>query len=378
MPAELQHDVAALVEAMEIFAPTAHAEPWDNVGLLLGDPAADLRGGVLLCIDLTHDVLGEAAGMDAGAVVAYHPPVFQELKRIVAGEAKNNSGLTFEILRRGISVYSPHTAMDVCVGGTNDVLADALYVTDRHALKPRPAAEDGHLKLVVFVPSEAADAVADAVFNAGGGTIGRYDRCSFRTAGTGTFRGGEGTNPTVGSPGVDERADEVRLETVIPAATADAVVAAMKRAHPYEEVAFDLMPRRRSQDDRVGLGRIGTFDEPVPREVLIGRVRRELGVSDVLVAGPVDGEVKRVACCAGSCGDLWQDARRAGAEFYLTGEMRHHDALAAAAAGMTVVCVLHSNSERAALEPLRRQLAKALPNVEIRQSELDRDPFRIV
>ncbi len=228
------------------------------------------------------------------------------------------------------------------------------------------------------MPSEAADAVADAVFNAGGGTIGRYDRCSFRTAGTGTFRGGEGTNPTVGSPGVDERADEVRLETVIPAATADAVVAAMKRAHPYEEVAFDLMPRRRSQDDRVGLGRIGTFDEPVPREVLIGRVRRELGVSDVLVAGPVDGEVKRVACCAGSCGDLWQDARRAGAEFYLTGEMRHHDALAAAAAGMTVVCVLHSNSERAALEPLRRQLAKALPNVEIRQSELDRDPFRIV
>src|SRR5690606_3538482 len=130
------------------------------------------------------------------------------------------------------------------------------------------------------------------------------------------------------------------------------VVEALRRVHPYEEPAFDLLPRRQVESG-LGMGRIGDFEDAVPRSVLFGRIRRELEVSHLLVAGPIDGEVRRVAVCAGSCGEVMNDAIRGGAELFLTGEMKHHEALRAAARGMTVVCVLHSNSERAALRALR-------------------------
>jgi len=377
VPAEAQSDAAPaprvgdLVDALDAIAPPDLAEPWDNVGLLIGDRGAGLAG-VLLCIDLTRDVLAEAVRRRADAVVAYHPPIFKGLKRLVPGE------IAYEAVRAGIAVHSPHTALDKAAGGTNDVLADLLYLTDRRPLRPEPAGEDDAVKLVVYVPEPDADHVAEAIFDAGAGRIGGYDRCSFRLSGTGTFRGGEGTNPAIGQVGELERVEEVRLETVVPDARLAGVLAAMRRAHPYEEVAFDLFPRR-AEPARLGLGRIGDFEEPVPREVVIGRVRRELGVSDVLVAGPLGGEVRRVAVCAGSCGELLDEAARQGAEFYLTGELKHHDALRAARLGMTVACVLHSNSERPTLEVLRRRLASVLPDsLEVAVAEGDVDPFRVV
>ncbi len=365
--------VADLAEAMEAIAPTRLAEPWDNVGLLLGDPEADLAGGVLLTIDLTPAVLQEAKASRVAAVVAYHPPIFKGMKSVLAGSV--DSGIVYEAARSGLALYSPHTALDVAPGGTNDVLADCIYLTDRTPLKPASPGEGEH-KLVTFIPTDKADAVVDAVFAAGAGHVGDYKEASFQSSGVGTFHGTDGTNPQYGQAGRRERVDELRVELLVPKGREAAVIAALKEAHPYEEVAFDLL-RRAEVNDGVGLGRIGDFEEPVPRKVLIGRLRREIGIDHVLVAGPQSDEVQRVAVCAGSCGGEMLDLAAArGAELYVTGELRHHDALRAARLGMTAVCVLHSNSERCVLDRVAKTLAKEL-DVSVQVSEEDTDPFRI-
>ena len=360
--------VRDLVEAMGQIAPLDAAEPWDNVGLIVGDASADVAR-VMLCIDLTPAVVEEAVRTGAQAVVAYHPPMFKDVRKLVAGEP------AFEAIRKGVAVYTPHTALDVAEGGTNDVLADALYLTERHPLRPGTSKEQ--LKLSVFVPEDAVDRVADAIFDAGGGGIGDYTRCSFRTAGQGTFLPGDAASPAIGESGRIERVEEVRLETIVPRPCVAQVLAAMIEAHPYEEPAFDLLVRE-APPTPVGLGRIGDFEEPVPRDVLLGRIRRELEVNHLLVAGPQDGDVRRVAVCAGSCGDLLDDAARQGAGLYLTGELKHHDALRAQRLGMTVVCVLHSNSERPALRRLRSRLGDLLEGVDVLLSETDFDPFQIL
>ena len=255
-------NVGDLVRAMEAIAPARFAAEWDNVGLVVGDAASPL-GRVLLAIDCTAEVLEEAKERGAQAIVAYHPPVFAAQKRFLAGSIAHDAA------RAGIAVHSPHTALDVAEGGTNDVLADILGMLDRRPLRPLPG---------------------------------------------------------IASP---------------------------------------------------GMGRVGTL---VPSQVpaLVERVKQGLGVERVLVAGPQDREVTQAAVCAGSGGDFLGDAVAAGAHLYLTGEIRHHDALRAAASGLTVVCALHSCSERVALAALARRLGELLPGVAIERSAADRDPFTIV
>lgn len=354
--------------AMDVLAPPHLAEPWDNVGLLIGDESASMER-VLLCIDMTAAVVDEAVRRGCQGVVAYHPPIFKDVRRLQAGEP------VFEAVRAGLSVYSPHTAYDVATGGTNDVLADALYLSHRRPLRPMPA--QGDFKLITFVPPEHAEALLEALWDAGAGRIGDYERCSFSHPGTGTFRGGEATRPAVGERGVLERVEESRLEVVVEPDRLEAVLGALRTRHPYEKPAYDLFPRRQPSSD-TGMGRIGEFEDAVSREVLFGRIRRELEVSHVLVAGPTHGQATRVAVCAGSCGDLLEDALAQGAELYLTGEMKHHEALRAASRGLTVVCVLHSNSERIALRRLQARLADLLPETDVELSETDRDPFVIL
>jgi dinuclear metal center YbgI/SA1388 family protein len=358
--------VADLVGAMESIAPTRFAASWDNVGLLVGDPDAALRR-VVLAIDCTREVLEEAtSGGDAMAVVAYHPPLFEAQKRFTA------ESLAFQAASAWIAIYSPHTALDVAEGGTNDVLADVVGLGDREPLRPVEA-RDSELKLVTFVPAEHVDAVSRAVFAAGAGRIGKYSSCSFRASGTGTFFGEEGTSPVGGKSGRLEEAAEVRLETVVPVARVAEVVLALRGAHPYEEPAFDLV-RLAAPPSGSGLGRVGAVEATTVAAV-VDRIKAALGVAHLLVAGPLDRTVGRVAVCAGSGGDLIEDAIAARADVLLTGEVRHHDALRATAAGLALVCTRHSTSERAALGALARRLGERLPGVDVALSARDRDPF---
>ena len=357
--------IADLVGAMETIAPIRFAASWDNVGLLVGDPEAPLAR-VLLTIDCTRAVLAEATAGTVAAVVSYHPPIFEAQKRFAAGS------IAFEAARAGVSIYSPHTALDVAEGGTNDVLADAAGLRDRVPLRPVEP-RDAELKLVTFVPVEHVEAVSRAVFEAGAGRIGKYSSCSFRTSGTGTFFGEAGTSPVVGQAGRLEEAPEVRLETVVPLGRVAEVVRALRAAHPYEEPAFDLV-RLAAPPPGLGLGRVGSV-APMSLEALVDGIKGALGVPHVLVAGQLGRTVSRVAVCAGSGGDLIEDAVAAGASVLLTGEVRHHDALRATAAGLALVCTRHSTSERVALSALAERLAELLPGLDIASSKSDLDPF---
>jgi dinuclear metal center YbgI/SA1388 family protein len=357
-----------LIEIMERIAPIKHAESWDNVGLLAGDPDQEITS-ILLTIDYTREVAEEAKKLRCDAIIAYHPPIFHPLKRLVAGS------LIFDAIRRGVAIYSPHTALDVAIGGTNDVLCDVLGLENRSPLKvsqPKTA----RCKLVTFAPESAVEKVSAALFGAGAGRIGKYSSCSFRSPGTGTFFGEEGTNPAVGKSGKLELAPEVRLETIVPLHLVSAVTAALKKSHPYEEPAFDLN-QLSEPPDGLGIGRAGTFATPVDRAELFQQLKAGLGLEHLLIAGPESGSVTRAAVCAGACGDLLDEAISQKAEFYVTGEMRHHDAIKASAAGLTVVCTLHSNSERLTLKVLRSRLAAELPGLALHQSQADRDPFSI-
>ncbi len=355
----------SLLSILDSIAPTRLAEPWDNVGLLVGDPAQTVTRA-MLAIDYTAAVADEAKRRQCDLILAYHPPLFKPLKRLPP------DSLIVDAVRRNVAIYSPHTALDVADGGTNDVLADALGLTDRRPLRLKESQSRQH-KLATFVPRDALDRVAQALFDAGAGVIGNYTCCSFRTEGTGTFFGQEGTHPTVGQSGQLEQAPEIKLETVVPLSRLEQVLAALRNSHPYEEPAFDLLTLA-AEPSAQGLGRIGTRP-PIDRRDLIEGLKQALGLSHLLIAGPTEGPITRAACCAGSCGDLLDDALRQNAQLYLTGEMRHHDALRAAEAGMTVICTLHSNSERAALTRLAARLAQAAPAVQFFLSHSDRDPF---
>lgn len=359
-----------LVFALDDIAPIRNAEAWDNVGLLVGDPAQAVSN-VMLTIDYTDAVAEEAKSAGCDAVVAYHPVIFEPLKRVTAGN------VVFDALRRGVAIYSPHTALDVVPGGTNDMLADVLGLPAERSPLRLAQTKASLLKLVTFVPEKDAARVSEALFSAGAGRIGEYTRCSFVTKGTGTFFGEEGkTNPAVGESGRLERSEELRVETVVPVAKVEAVIRALRAAHPYEEPAFD-MNQLAAPPEGLGQGRVGVFETPVERRRLFERIKRGLGVRHLLVAGPTEGTAARAAVCAGACGDLLNDAIAQRADFYLTGEMRHHDAIKAARSGMTVVCVLHSNSERAAMKRLKTRLEERLPGLAYRVSEADRDPFAI-
>jgi dinuclear metal center YbgI/SA1388 family protein len=356
------------INALEEIAPTRYAEAWDNVGLLAGDPQQNISSA-MLTIDYTPAVASEAMQKMCDLIIAYHPPIFEGLKRITSGN------LIFDTIRNGVAIYSPHTALDVAPGGTNDLLSDILGMTQRQPLRLAET-KATQFKLVTFVPEKDLEKVSQALFDAGAGRIGNYSSCSFRSSGTGTFFGEEGTNPAVGVSGKLERAAEMRIETVVPIALISQVIRALRESHPYEEPAFDLN-QLAAPPEGIGQGRIGTLSS-TPRQEIFEKIKHELGIAHLLVSGPMDGRITRAAVCAGSGGDFLGDAIAQKAELFLTGEIRHHDALEAARMGMTIVCTLHSNSERAVLKRLAAELGRRLPELPVAVSSQDRDPFAVL
>lgn len=371
--------VSALVHAMEAIAPPSLAESWDNVGLLMGSADDPLRGPVLLTIDLTEAVLREAVGMKASAAVVYHPPIFDSIKRITGDSPRGR--LLLAAARAGLAIYSPHTAIDAAPGGMGDWLADAVLEpgkprgADRRALGPaqvqRPTEE---VKIVTFVPAEKLEAVRSALASAGAGIIGRYEVCSFATPGTGTFLGREGTKPAVGQSGRLESAPEVRLEMVCSHAALSLALATLRQFHPYEEPAVDVYVLAPQPTRGTGVGRRLVLDHPVPIASLVARLKAALGVSHVQVATAGREAISCIGVCPGAGGSIWQAALREGCELFVTGEMKHHDVLAAVSAGLAIIDAGHTNTERPYLPILAQRLAQALPGVAVKVSREDRDP----
>jgi hypothetical protein len=224
------------------------------------------------------------------------------------------------------------------------------------------------------VPDNAINAVAEAMYAAGAGAIGNYSECGFMHEGVGTFKPLVGANPTIGTLGKRQRVSEIRLESVAAADKVADVIAALRKSHPYETPAFDVFGHC-DVENKLGLGRIGTLKTPLSMDKAIANIKKVTGCKAIGLVGPGRRTVKKAAVCAGSCGKIINSVIAQGCDLYLTGELKHHQALAAQEAGLTCICLSHTVSERFALKNLAKQLKNRLKNVTIRISKKDRDPF---
>ncbi|MEX0833003.1 MAG: Nif3-like dinuclear metal center hexameric protein [Actinomycetota bacterium] len=359
------------ISLLDSMFPPAWAEPWDNPGLQAGDRAASVDR-VLIALDPAIEVILEAKDRGAQLIIVHHPLVFEPLSSLDLGRPV--AAAVAEALKAEIAVVACHTNADVASPGVSDALAERIGVAVGGPLVPSGAA--GRSKVVTFVPIEATSAVIEAMAKAGAGVIGNYDVCSFRVRGTGTFRPGPEANPDRGEKQAVNEVEEDRVELAVPHERLAGVVDALLEAHPYEEAAYDVYELQRPPRGAVGLGRGGSLAEPVTVGDLRSRCEETLGGSARL-AGDPEAEVSAVAVCGGSGASLIPALAGTGFDAYVTGDVKHHEALEARAAGLAVVDAGHFATEWPWVEDLAARLQQDGPgDAEIALSTNRTDPWK--
>lgn len=359
--------IQEVIRALEQWAPPVLQEDYDNSGLQVGDPAMEVERA-LLTLDCTEAVVAEAVQQDCGLIIAHHPVIFKGLKALTGGNAVQRTLLA--AVRANVAIYAIHTNLDNVLDGVNGEIAARLGLKPLGVLDAKP----GQLcKLGVFVPVGHADAVRNALFAAGAGRIGRYDECSFQVEGTGSFRAGAGTSPFVGEPGTRHAESEVRVEVICPVHATAAVVAALKAAHPYEEAAFDLYPLL-NHHPGIGSGLVGEWDQPLEEAAFLDRLKQVFACPAVRHSRLTGRPVKRVALCGGSGAFLIPKALAAGADAYVTADVKYHEFFLPEGR-LLLADIGHFESERFTPERIRNHLARILPTFATRLSETGTNPI---
>lgn len=366
--------LAEVVAVLERRYDPRWAASWDAIGLVCGDPAAPIRK-VAFAVDPVAVVVAEAIEWGADLLVTHHPLFLRAVHGVAATTPKGR--IVHDLLSNRCALLVAHTNADAAHDGVSDALAAALGLP---LGRPLAAEVAEHLdKLVVFVPHASADVLLDALAAAGAGAIGAYDRCAFTATGTGTFRPLAGASPAIGSVGAIETVPETRLEMVLPRHRRAAVVAALRAAHPYEEPAFDVVETV-SAPDEVGIGKVCDLPEAETLATFVQRVRRGLPATagGIRVAGDPARPIRRVAVCGGAGDSLLKAAASAGADVYLTADLRHHPASEhLEGGGPALVDVAHWASEWPWLERAAAVVRSELATVEVRVSRVVTDPWTL-
>ncbi|WP_139994396.1 Nif3-like dinuclear metal center hexameric protein [Paenibacillus paridis] len=366
-----------VIQLMEQLAPKHYAVENDKIGLQLGTLNKPVKK-ILIALDVTDAVVDEAIEQGAELIIAHHAIIYRPLAKLDTSTA---AGRLYEkLIKNDIAVYISHTNLDVADGGINDWLADLVGIVPEGRQCLEEVHTDKLYKLVVFVPESHQGQVQEAVWRAGAGQIGNYSNCSFTIKGTGTFIPGEGTTPYIGEEGKLERVDEVRVETIVPHSVHRKTVQAMLKAHPYEEVAYDLYPvdlKGRS----FGLGRSGKLKEAITLGELAEQAKRIFDVPAVRVVGPLDRTIHKAAVLGGAGAKYVRHAVFAGADVLITGDIDYHTAHDALAAGMTIIDPGH-NIEKVMKQQvadwLNQQLASSKSDTKAIASALNTEPFTFV
>ncbi|MDG2476325.1 MAG: Nif3-like dinuclear metal center hexameric protein [Phycisphaerales bacterium] len=367
--------VSDLCDVMNDVAPLQHAAEWDNTGLLVGRRDADIST-VMVCIDLTSAVLREAIDADVQAIVAYHPPLFEPRTRVTGDEPSGE--LLLGIIESGIAVYSPHTALDAVPGGMADWLIEGVGAGDVRPIEC--ATEQGHAEetlVVTYAPPNALAPLRDAMAAAGAGQIGEYTHCAAASPSTGTFKGGMNTTPAIGESGVLESVEELRLTMACGNAALADVIVALRQTHPYEEAPVHIVPLQSRPIHNTGMGRLIQLANERSTQDIVESYKRHLGVSTLRLAEGCHAPSAHtiIGCCPGAGDSMLQAAESAGATLYITGEMRHHDVLAAVERGTTILLAGHTNTERGYLPYLQASIKESLPTCEVIPSTTDTTPW---
>jgi len=293
-------------------------ESYDNCGLLIGDSGMEVSG-VLICLDVTDEVFEEAILKKCNLIVSHHPLIFSGLKSLTG--RNETERIVIRAIKDNISIYALHTNLDNHFEGVNQYLCKKLGIQDAEILRPMP----GKLrKLVTFCPPSHAEKVREALFQAGSGQIGNYDKCSYSSSGEGTFRAQTGATPFVGELGKLHSEPELRIETIFPSYLEKSIISALQHAHPYEEVAYDIYPLA-NMHSRLGAGMIGNLPQAVDAEDFLLEVKRILQIGGIKHTGIKNKKIQRIAVCGGSGSFLIKDAIACNADIYMTGDIKYHD-----------------------------------------------------
>jgi len=358
--------ITEIISYLESVAPTSYQESYDNAGLIIGDPEMTVTSA-LITLDVTEAVIDEAIETGCELIISHHPILFKGIKKINGNTYVERC--IIKAIKNDIAIYAAHTNLDSITGGVNSKICEKIGLTNVSILVP---AKKQLLKLVTFIPEDHLEAVREAVFAAGAGEIGKYDKCSFSTQGLGTFRGGEEANPYVGEKGEFHFENEARFETILLGHNKNKVINALLKSHPYEEVAYDLYPLENTLSE-VGSGMIGELPGAVNEIDFLTRMLEVFGCKTLRHTYLLGKPVKKVAVCGGSGSFLLSAAIAAGADVFITADMKYHQFFDAEEK-IIVADVGHYESEQFTKELFYEILIKKFPNFALRLSEVKTNP----
>ncbi|MCC8144993.1 MAG: Nif3-like dinuclear metal center hexameric protein [Bacteroidales bacterium] len=362
--------ITQILGVIEEFAPLPLQDGFDNSGLQVGDISQPARG-ILLCLDVTEEVVDEAIELGCNVIISHHPLLFHPLK--------NLTGKTYierciiKACKHDLVIYSAHTNLDNTKRGVNYYLAEKIGLQNIRILKPKT---DSLLKLAAFVPTDYADTVRTALFHAGAGHIGNYDACSYNLAGQGTFRAGENTNPFVGNQGEIHTEEEIKIEVILPSHKKTAVTRALLMTHPYEEPAYDFYPILNEWNE-AGSGVVGELPAEEDEESFLQRIKSIFQLKS-LKHSPLTGKtIREVALCGGSGAFLIKEAIAYGADIFITGEAKYNDYYDVE--NKILLAVLgHYETEQHTKEIFFDIISKKIPNFAIHFSNVNTNPVNYI
>lgn len=358
--------IQQLISHLETLAPPSYQEGYDNSGLIVGDPATEITG-VLFSLDCTEPVIEEAIQKGCNLVVAHHPIVFKGLKRL---NGKNYVERTVIMaIQHGVAIYAIHTNLDHVLTGVNAMISERLGLQNVRILAPK---KELLMKLTFFVPAESSQLVLDALYAEGAGQIGNYSKCSFQTTGTGTFLPVENAKPVVGELGKLEIITEQRVEVLFLAHQEHRIMAALRKAHPYEEVAY-YVQRIENEHQEVGAGAVGELPEAMPVQDFLAHLKKSMNASVVKYTSSSTATIKKVAVCGGAGSFLLSHALRAGADAFVTADYKYHEFFDAE--NRIVICDIgHYESEVYTKQVLFNNISKKFDNFALYLSEVNTNP----
>lgn len=360
--------LSRIISSLERWAPPVLQESYDNAGLLTGHPSLECTG-IVCTLDVTEKIIAEALSHNCNLIVAHHPFVFTPLKKITGSTAVERT--LIQAIKHDIAVYAIHTNLDNILQGVNGKMADRLGITQRRVLEPKP---NTLRKLYTFVPVAHFESVQAALFKAGAGHIGQYSECSFSSEGQGTFKAGSGTTPFVGNVGERHTENELKLEVIFPFHLQDAIIRSLKEAHPYEEVAYEVVQLENTHD-ATGSGLIGPLEKPMNEKDFLELVKIQFGAPMVRHTTLRNRPVSTVALCGGAGSFLAGKAKAAGADVYLSADFKYHEFFAGDE-NMLVCDIGHFESEQFTMDLLVEQLTGNFPTFAIRKSGISTNPVK--
>lgn len=366
----ISSDIFRLIET---WAPRSFAYDWDNVGLQVGSYHNTVKK-ILVTLDVTEAVVNEAIEKDVDLIIAHHPLLFKPLKSINTDHFRGR--IIQKLIQHDITVYAAHTNLDMASGGVNDMLADLLSLKNRTSLVD--IQYEKLYKLAVYVPESHIQAVLDAMASNGAGHIGNYSHCTFQSKGTGTFMPLGEAAPFIGEINQLEHVPELKVEAIVQESILQQVISGVIKAHPYEEVAYDVIPLK-NKGEQYGLGRIGTLEESMSLKSFIQYVKKAFNLQHLRVSGNLDKNIKRVAVVGGSGEKYIQSALYKKADVYITGDISFHFAQDAIEMGIPVIDAGHYIEQimkSGTKNYLEKMLARSSIKVDVMESKMNTDPFQ--